>query len=52
MECLENAKKKVFTKNSMMCAILTIDKEESNLDFKSAKLGIFGLLRMRRQRRG
>jgi hypothetical protein len=41
MECLENAKKKVFTKNSMMCAILTIDKEESNLDFKSAKLGIF-----------
>jgi hypothetical protein len=39
MECLDNAKKQIFT-NRMICAILTIDKEP-NLDFKSAKLGVF-----------
>jgi hypothetical protein len=37
--CLKKHRPKVFSKN-MMCAILTVDKA-SNLDFKSAKLGVF-----------
>jgi hypothetical protein len=37
--CLRKHMPEVFSKN-MMCAILTVDKE-SNLDFNSAKLGVF-----------